>query len=1075
MTHPLSLPAAPGAASRPAPPLLAALDAATDAAPTAEKLLLGPDINWGRELLVTLARRRGGWIGWRATNLRSIADELALVALSDARRRIGSDIEIGARVNRALDEAIAAGAVSSLVAGLQRSLGFRTLLRDAVLELRAAGATPAMLRDASGRGTPARDVAAVLAIYEARLDASDVTDAAGVFAAALAAFEAEAPFVLPAHVHVAPSLVARGLPGQLLARLLARGAYPLGSEPVVGIELPRHAAGRVAREMELVVDAAEPGRPSPLAYVGATVLPEEGSVDRSAVSVELFAAATPSDELREVFRRVIAEGLRWDAVEIVATDPDTYGIALDVLSQRVGVGATMLHGIPFTRTRLGRALDRWLRWLEDGLPADVLRQALEAGELCDPERRTATTALAGELRRLRIGWGRARYEQALAELAERRDAATVDPRDGESPEELAARIAARRRTAGALHELLAPLLAALPPVPERGSDVAVQVTTAQLAAATRTWLALVPKHGMAEQQATDRLDERLAELAALDEPALPFTGAMAALRQALGDLRAWPLVTNERKPWSAAGGMVHLTDLAHAGLTGRPRTFVVGLDADRAGAAERQDPLLTDVVRQALEGALATGAERRVERAHAIARALAALRGHVTLSWSTSGSLDGRELGPAPVLLQAMRIVEGNGALTYEELRARVAPPVCAVPERLVDGRLASGALLDARDVWLDAIADGALLLDASKAVRAGFPMLDAGLAAIEAAAGRAGVERLRIPAEAAAALDPRTTPDAPVSPSSLELLAKCPLAWLYRRGMSLHAPQDPEYDADRWLDAAERGALLHRIFEDFARAFGERRRLGAERERSRAVLRETTERCILAWRDEIPPPSEVVFASEAEEVRRSAVAFLETETEQVEMGDRGEWQHLELAFGFDGQPARHYPVRGGELAIRGRIDRIDVLPSGALRVVDYKTGSTWSYTRKSGTPFGGGRNLQPGVYAAIAADVLKQPVEAFEYRFPTVKGAGEVVRYEAEELHEVRTIVDRILEHARKGAFVPTTDANDCAWCDYRPICRVGDRSPRAVWGAAHASALPEYAELLANRGGAPAGGEDA
>src|SRR5688500_17641524 len=87
--------------------LLASLLHATERHPTARKLLLAPDINFARELLLALARRSGGWIGWEAANLRGIAELLAFAPLSRASLRAGGDIEIGALVNAALDATIA--------------------------------------------------------------------------------------------------------------------------------------------------------------------------------------------------------------------------------------------------------------------------------------------------------------------------------------------------------------------------------------------------------------------------------------------------------------------------------------------------------------------------------------------------------------------------------------------------------------------------------------------------------------------------------------------------------------------------------------------------------------------------------------------------------------------------------------------------------------------------------------------------------------------------------------------------------------------------------------------------------
>ncbi len=67
------------------------------------------------------------------------SDELAFTGLSDNGKRPGTDIEIGALIGAAIDQAVADGAVSKNWTGLVTHAGFRTAIGDGVLELRAAG------------------------------------------------------------------------------------------------------------------------------------------------------------------------------------------------------------------------------------------------------------------------------------------------------------------------------------------------------------------------------------------------------------------------------------------------------------------------------------------------------------------------------------------------------------------------------------------------------------------------------------------------------------------------------------------------------------------------------------------------------------------------------------------------------------------------------------------------------------------------------------------------------------------------------------------------------------------------
>ncbi len=139
----------------------------------------------------------------------------------------------------------------------------------------------------------------------------------------------------------------------------------------------------------------------------------------------------------------------------------------------------------------------------------------------------------------------------------------------------------------------------------------------------------------------------------------------------------------------------------------------------------------------------------------------------------------------------------------------------------------------------------------------------------------------------------------------------------------------------------------------------------------------------------------------------------------------------------------------GSQLRLRGYIDRIDTLASGARLVVDYKTGSTYPYRKvnKEG-PLNGGRQLQPALYSAALAATSGVPVERFEYRFPTAKGGNQIVAHHAAELGIGLGLVPGVLEPLRNGAFLPTTNDSDCRFCDHAEICRVkGSDEIRSPW----------------------------
>jgi ATP-dependent helicase/nuclease subunit B len=179
------------------------------------------------------------------------------------------------------------------------------------------------------------------------------------------------------------------------------------------------------------------------------------------------------------------------------------------------------------------------------------------------------------------------------------------------------------------------------------------------------------------------------------------------------------------------------------------------------------------------------------------------------------------------------------------------------------------------------------------------------------------------------------------------------------------------------------------------------------------------------------------------------------------------DWLDLERGFGLYGgiEGPIEMPVDGGTIRTRGYIDRIDRLPAGNLRVVDYKTGKPWDHRAKNGV-FNGGRRLQHAVYANAASAIHGRPVEIVEYHFPTCRGDDRPRVYTAPRFAEARRVIGRLLDLVAAGHFIPTDDSGDCRFCDHRPICRVRDdnhetHSPPAAWAADVKATLREFEPL--------------
>jgi RecB family exonuclease len=122
------------------------------------------------------------------------------------------------------------------------------------------------------------------------------------------------------------------------------------------------------------------------------------------------------------------------------------------------------------------------------------------------------------------------------------------------------------------------------------------------------------------------------------------------------------------------------------------------------------------------------------------------------------------------------------------------------------------------------------------------------------------------------------------------------------------------------------------------------------------------------------------------------------------------------------------------EVAWRGRADRIERLPSGGLRIVDYKTSTSAVSTGEAE------ESLQLGFYlCAVASDpellALGDPEEA-EFWFPLGGAARTTVR--RFDLDKLGGVAERLLEVERgiTAEQWPPRPSRDCARCAVRLVC---------------------------------------
>jgi len=224
------------------------------------------------------------------------------------------------------------------------------------------------------------------------------------------------------------------------------------------------------------------------------------------------------------------------------------------------------------------------------------------------------------------------------------------------------------------------------------------------------------------------------------------------------------------------------------------------------------------------------------------------------------------------------------------------------------------------------------------------------------------------------------------------------------------------------------------------ARARGERLEPRRDAFRARQIADDT----LAAIRSACPPPSDVVYDREREELLRDVELFLEFESRRRP----SEPVAFEVSFGREPggeEPlAQADPIKvslggGAAFQLRGTIDRIDRLPDGSYEVIDYKTGR-YRQDKWQGT-FRGGAMLQHALYG-VAATVLLRRLEPRPriargaYEFPSAKGGGERVEVPPPSRAELARVLSDLFDVMADGAFAATDDEKQCEYCDFQHAC---------------------------------------
>jgi ATP-dependent helicase/nuclease subunit B len=716
----------------------------------------------------------------------------------------------------------------------------------------------------------------------------------------------------------------------------------------------------------------------------------------------MFRATGSLAEVREGFRRILANPEALDRMEIIVSDYEHYAPMIHSHAEALGIEYTLSNGLPLVCCDAGKAAVGILDWIAEGFPAKRLAELLRHGCISLPDERWSRADWVRLLEKSGIGWGKERYLAALR------------PR----------RLSEEDREQGAA--LFAYVKIWFDRLPE-GNEWNPLFLLRWVSEFVQTYVSarlLDDAHvGAALKEMTTRYSA---------SPSVPMQLELAVqyVKEMLAGIRIRTAATP--KP-----GAIHISSLQNGGWSGRKRTWIVGMDERTWSLSAVQDPLLLDQERITLSKHLETAKERAKQVRSERESRLSQIRGEVWLSYSSFDIGEQKSQGPAFEMLQALRLQAEDLSLDFGALERSLGEPH-SVMDIMHAAELS--APLDGIDEWTGLLREsGGKRKDGWQANLQTYPALAAGY---QAQAFRRN-EKLSA-YDGWLEIVPSTTISNDldeaqhrniISVSQLENYASCGLQAYFYYVLKLRPKEIAEFDRSRWLQANERGTLLHDIFRRYLEDVTDMGTKPVMHDRGR--LAEITETVIRENALSIPAPNSHVFAKECDEIRRDVEIFY---LHEVGKTDQPCFFELELA-AHDGEPMEIHLPGGIQFKLKGFVDRVDRIGAHEYRIIDYKTGSTSKY--KAADYFSGGTQLQHAIYSIAVEQWLhetgKDPeakVTEAEYYFPTERGRGEKVIRAQNRREELAAVVAKLLDSRNRGIYIPAKDRKVCQWCDYQAVC---------------------------------------
>jgi ATP-dependent helicase/DNAse subunit B len=853
---------------------------------------------------------------------------------------------------------------------------FSHALYSTLQNLRLTGYNAETLRkDAFLAPEKAEDLAAILTEYEKMLETNHFTDKASILTKAnhFAQRNEKTVFILQSNLHLTH------LEEQLLGQILPEGSFKLPLAPVLGINIPERSS----------LSSISWGEPTPLSCL--YQLDEAGA---GTVKIDIFTSKTEEMEVKHVLEKIKSSRNPLDECLVFYTNADSYITPFFNIAQKLDIPITFGEGLPVVFSRLGRLVSGLITWIQSNYSVQSFIDLLNEGLIDLGDDSPSKSKIVRVLRALQIGWSKERY---LTQLDNERKRLTEK---GEESENRATEIAW-------LHQWFSVILKKLP---DSNQTYNYKKCLSSIAYILKNYSKSSTK--LDEISKTTLLEE-IEKIVPYADEELVRHDVFEKLKDLLLSIRV-----NQSRP---KPGYLHITSYKKAVYHSAPNVFFLGLDNRKFPGNSGEDPLLLDTERIALGNKMPLLREMSQENTYTLLQALAHSTGKVTVSYCDFSINDNRVINPAHVILQCYRMMTGNKDAEFNDLILQTSD-------------LVSSEIFEDKDYWTKKLIHHNPS-QLNEGILNHFLNVKQGLSAESARFSESYSEYDGL-IQMDSSHDPRINQEKTMSAGKLETLARCPYSYFLKEVLRVRPIEEVSYDANKWLDPATRGSLLHSIFETFYKEVTQQKVKPTYAIHSDKIM-EIAVILIEKEKEVLPPPNERVYQREMNDILACCDIFLK---EEEIHGEHYNPLHFEYSFGIgDSEPAI-IKLPSGDVKITGIIDRVDQSHDGRYHIIDYKTGSTYGYEKNK--TFKGGRQLQHMIYALAIEQHLnlgEGAVEESSYYFPTMKGMAQ--RFTRKQDITLRTngldILQKLIDVIKHGHFEMTEDENDCKFCEFKLVCR--------------------------------------